>query len=127
MPAIELTESLAKAGARCFMYRFDFPIPAFRHALGACHAAEVPLVFGTHRTAWLKPIYLGSKGADRLSATIQDAWLSFARSGVPDDSVAGAWPSYEEAKRPTRILSAQKNSEPVREDPEASARKFWRE
>ena len=125
IPAIELAESLAIAGGKCFMYRFDFPIPAFRHALGACHAAEVPLVFGTQHAPWLRPIYLGSKKADRLSAEIQEAWLSFARSGVPEDSVATAWPIYEIKDRATRILTASGSDQPVVLDPEAEARRFW--
>lgn len=125
MPAIALAETLARAGSRCFMYRFDFPIPAFRRALGACHAAEVPLVFGTQRAPWLLPVYLGSSKADRLSATIQDAWLSFAGSGTPSDPVAGPWPAYQSAGRATRILDAEPAGAPVADDPEAGARVFW--
>ena len=127
MPAIALAESLAQARSTSFMYRFDYPIPAFRRALGACHAAEVPLVFGTQRKSWLKPIYLGSKQADRLSNVMQDAWLSFARNGVPRDTDVSAWPRYDPASRSTRILAASGRSEPVLMDPEADARAFWLE
>ncbi len=127
MPAIALAESLVRTGSRSFMYRFDYPIPAFRRALGACHAAEIPLIFGTQRTSWLKPIYLGSKKADRLSTVMQDAWLSFAHSGVPRDSEMSAWPRYDPVSRSTRILTASGPSEPVLMDPEADSRAFWLE
>lgn len=125
IPAIELAETLAEAGGTCFMYRFDYPVPAFRHALGACHAAEVPLVFGTQKKLWLAPIYLGSRRADRLSHVIQDAWLSFARSGDPEDAEAPVWPRYETVHRATRLFAADRAGEPVVEDPEADARVFW--
>ncbi|MCP4204803.1 MAG: carboxylesterase/lipase family protein [bacterium] len=125
MPAIELAEALTRAGSNCYMYRFDYPIPAFRQALGACHAAEVPLVFGTQRTRWLRPLYLASKKADRLSEVIQEAWLAFASSGVPSDSELSAWSLYEAAGRSTRILGAAGASEPILMDPEADARRFW--
>jgi para-nitrobenzyl esterase len=130
MPAIALAESLTRAGSNCYLYRFDFPIPAFRHSLGACHAAEVPLVFGTQRTRWLRPIYLGSRKADRLSETMQEAWLSFAKNGVPSDKEVPAWPAYNLVERPTRILDATGVSEPVEpvlSDPEAESRRFWME
>lgn len=127
MPAIALAESLTRAGASCFMYRFDYPIPAFRNALGACHAAEVPLVFGTQKAPWLRPLYLGSKKADRLAGLMQDAWLAFARTGRPGDSDVAKWPRYELGERKTRILGAGASAEPVTEDPESSARLFWRQ
>ena len=127
IPAIALAESLARIGSKSFMYRFDYPIPAFRRALGACHAAELPLVFGTQRTSWLKPIYLGSKKADRLSTVIQGAWLSFAHSGIPRDLEMSAWPRYDSDSRSTRILAVSGSSQPVLMDPEADARAFWLE
>jgi len=125
MPAIALAESLTRSGASCFMYRFDFPIPAFRNALGACHAAEVPLVFGTQRSPWLLPVYLGSRSADRLAEVIQEAWLAFAESGHPRDAEVAAWPRYEMGSRSTRILGNSKEIDPILGDPEAAARVFW--
>lgn len=125
IPAIELAEVVRARRSNCFMYRFDYRIPAFPHALGACHAAEVPLVFGTQRSPWLLPIYLGRDSADRLSRTVQEAWIAFARSGTPRDSAAGAWPRYESEGRATRILGSPRKEESVVDDPEAAARTFW--
>ena len=125
MPAIALADTLTRSGARCYLYRFDYPIPAFRRALGACHAAEVPLVFGTHRSRWLKPLYLGSKQADRLSEVIQAGWLSFAHSGLPSDPDVAAWPRHETIHRPTRILAAAGSGDPIQMDPEGEMRAFW--
>lgn len=125
MPAIALTETLIRAGASCFMYRFDFPIPAFRSALGACHAAEVPLVFGTQRSPWLLPVYLGSKSADRLAEVIQQAWLALAGSGTPRDAEVAAWPRYDVESRSTRILGGSDGTDPILRDPDDAARVFW--
>ncbi|MCP4200747.1 MAG: carboxylesterase family protein, partial [bacterium] len=125
LPAVNLADALTRGGSNVYLYRFDYPIPAFKSALGACHAAEVPLVFGTHRTRWLKPLYLGRRQADGLSGVIQEAWLSFALSGAPRDSVVSEWPVYDPSQRATRILDAPGRLEAVVEDPERETRQFW--
>ena len=125
LPAIALADALAQSGAYAYLYRFDYPIPAFRNALGACHAAEVPLVFGTHRTRWLRPLYLGRRAADELAGRMQAAWLAFARSGVPGDAELDAWPGHDPSSRPTRILDAAGRADAVSADPESSIRAFW--
>ncbi len=125
LPAIALADALTGRDSRVFMYRFDYPIPAFKNALGACHAAEVPLVFGTHRSRWLKPVYLGRGSADRLSSIVQDAWLTFARSGTPKDAEVREWPLYDAAARSTRILGGGEAAQPTLDDPESRTRRFW--
>lgn len=125
IPAIALADALSAGGSRVYLYRFDQPIPAFRTALGACHAAEVPLVFSTHRTRWLKPIYLGRRKIDELSDVLEQAWLSFSAQGAPKDSAAGDWPRHARTDRVTRILGAPGGLEPVVRDPESDTRAFW--
>ncbi len=106
MPARDLANRQSRHTGAVFLYRFDQPIPAFRHSLGACHAAEVPLVFGTHRTALLRPLYLGSRRIDSLSRLMQSAWLSFARTGRPEDDEIGPWPEFEPEGDSTRALGS---------------------
>lgn len=128
-PATALADAQSSHAA-VYSYRFDLPIPAFRHSLGACHAAEVPLVFGTHKTPLLRPLYLGSKRVDDLSNTIQDGWLEFARSGRPRDAELGDWPRYRPKNGPeeksedrqTRIFGG---SQPVLNRPEADSIRLW--
>jgi para-nitrobenzyl esterase len=43
----------------------------------------------------------------RLSQEIQDAWISFARSGRPGHPGPGDWPTYEATRRATLVLGEQ--------------------
>jgi para-nitrobenzyl esterase len=47
MPAIQLAEAQQAHQTSTYMYRFSWPSPAVRGMLGACHAVELPFVFGT--------------------------------------------------------------------------------
>ena len=77
-------ERLAAAQARhapTWSYLFSWSPPLVRRRLGACHALEVPLVFGTFQHPLLRGLYLG--GAREAAREIQRAWLAFARDGRP--------------------------------------------
>ncbi len=92
VPAIRLAESQLPHQARTFLYQVDWESPARRGTLGACHAIELPFVFGT----------LGRTGDDRMSGTgpdaerlsnqMMDAWIAFARRGDPSHPGIGDWP-----------------------------------
>jgi para-nitrobenzyl esterase len=122
LPAIQLAEAHAESGGRTFMYRFDLEIPLLPRTLGACHAAELPLVFGSFDHPLLRLVYLNSSRARRLSRQMQGAWTGFARSGDPAVEGAGQWPCYEPEERLTMILgkSCRVESAPVDE-----VRRFW--
>jgi para-nitrobenzyl esterase len=67
-----------------------------RRRIGACHALEVPLVFGTFRHPLLRGLYLG--GARAAAAEIERAWLAFAREGRPGPG--GDWPPAPARPKP---------------------------
>jgi para-nitrobenzyl esterase len=45
----------------------------------------------------------GPKAA-ALSGAMMEAWIAFARTGDPSNTLAGTWPSYDTAKRATMIF-----------------------
>jgi para-nitrobenzyl esterase len=67
--------------APTWSYLFSWSPPLVRGRLGACHALEVPLVFGSFQHPLLRGLYLG--GARAAAHEIQHAWLAFAREGRP--------------------------------------------
>ncbi|WP_444921465.1 carboxylesterase/lipase family protein [Microbulbifer sp. CnH-101-G] len=73
----------------CYHYHFTQPLIA-QPLLGACHAVELGYVFGTHGEDSLQTLYGGETKAHILSASIQEAWLSFAEKGNPGVD----WPVY---------------------------------
>jgi para-nitrobenzyl esterase len=94
-PAERLVAAHA-AHAPTFSYLFSWSPPLVRRRLGACHALEVPLVFGTFRHPLLRGLYLG--GARAAARELQQAWLAFARDGRP--APAAHWPAAPAAPRP---------------------------
>jgi para-nitrobenzyl esterase len=87
-------ERLAAAhGARApvWQYLFTWAPPLARGRLGACHAVELPLVFGTLRHPALALLFSGGHG---LSRRIQARWTELAHTG----SLAG-WEGYTEKRR----------------------------
>ena len=63
-------------------YEFTFKSGAAGGALGACHALELPFVFGQLHHPGVK-VFLGGDAPAGLSEAMQDAWLRFAHHGDP--------------------------------------------
>ena len=120
MPGVRLAELQLRAGAPAFVYQFVYTSPAARGALGACHALDLPFVFGTYtnpgqdRFAGLGP------GVEKLSETLMQTWLSFAESGTP--SARPDFVAYDETRRPTFLFDVESR---CAEDPLGEERAAW--
>lgn len=116
MPAVELVEAQTRNGQDAYSYLFTWTNPA-GGPLGACHALEIGFVFGN-----MEPLFCGTgPDADHLSDCIQDAWLSFARTGRPGGKTIGEWPPYGE-KRMTMLLDRECRAEAA---PYDDVRQLW--
>lgn len=60
--------------------------------------------------------------AKALSEKVQDAWISFAKTGNPEHPNLKPWPAYDADRRATMVLSKDSHSE---EAPMDAQRKFW--
>jgi para-nitrobenzyl esterase len=120
IPSLRFAEAYLESQAPVFMYLFSYASPALRGLLGACHALELPFVFGT----------LSAKGQDRfagtgpavqaLSETMMRSWLSFAEHGEP--RALPAWQPYDLAQRPTLVFDLQSR---LALDPLGEERRAW--
>lgn len=122
LPAIELAETQARLGAPSYAYLFTWESPAFGGSLHSCHALEIPFVWGTLVYPGISAFSGGGPEAQALSARMQEAWLSFARTGEPVDAVTGAWPRYDGERRATVVLGP---GGPVAEAPLDEERRAW--
>lgn len=121
IPAVRLAEAQAVSQPQVFMYRFDWRSPLLGGALGACHALELPFVFGTLELPGLANFTGGGSEALELSTAIMEAWAAFARSGDP--STPGLrWPAYDASTRATMILDSARR---VEDRPHESERLCW--
>jgi para-nitrobenzyl esterase len=97
MPTLHLAQAHAAAGGRTFLYEFRYP--ASVASLGACHAIDVPLVFGNYQA--LGQMLFGPEppaGVVALGDLMREQWAAFAADGDP------GWPPYAPGRRMTRIF-----------------------
>jgi para-nitrobenzyl esterase len=104
VPAIRLAEAQAPQQPRTYKYFFTWSSPARRGTLGACHALELPFVFGTLDAPTMDRFAGKGPEAEALSAQMMDAWIAFARSGEPGHATLPSWPAYDAAKRATLVF-----------------------
>ena len=102
-PALIAADEVRSAeGGQMFVYEYQYD----KGWLGAAHAVELPLVFGTHKLAILgrlAGVTQNPEKGERLAAHVRSAFASFARDGTPcgggeGDGGAGpdprVWPEY---------------------------------
>jgi len=114
IPAMHLADAHARNSADTFTYEFAWRSPAFDGRLGACHALEIPFVFGTlgHAT---EPL-MGSDPPQHLAESMHAAWVAFAAHGDP------GWPRYDLDRRVTMHFDTESACVI---DPLAAKRKLW--
>jgi para-nitrobenzyl esterase len=120
IPAIRLAEAHSLQQRHTYMYLWTWPSPALGGALGACHAVEIPFVFGTLDAPGMAQFSGSGPEAEWLSAQVMDAWVGFARKGRPRNVGWPDWPPYTETERATfeigrvpRLLSSPLDAERI--------------
>ncbi len=122
IPMLRVADAQREAGGTVFAYHFTRPAELLGGSLGACHAAEVPYVFGSVGApaglAWTG----GGAEVERLSANRMDAWTSFARDGVPRASGLPDWTPNTTERRAPLVHGTPCSMEL---DPGAVTRRLW--
>jgi para-nitrobenzyl esterase len=111
IPCLRVAEAHLAHDPRTYVYLFSHESPASRGALRACHALELPFVFGTLDTPTQDRFAGKGPEVERLSAHMMDAWIAFARGGDPSHAALGDWPRYDTARRPTMVFDRQSRVE----------------
>ncbi len=104
MPSVRFAEAYRAHQPRTFMYLFTYESPAMRGALRACHALEIPFVFGTLAAPFQDRFAGRGPHVNALSEVMMDAWLAFARTGNPSTLSAGDWVPYDPERRATMVF-----------------------
>ncbi|GHB36426.1 carboxylic ester hydrolase [Streptomyces viridiviolaceus] len=119
MPSLHLAEAHLRGGGRAHVYELTWPAPGNGGALGACHALDLPLLFGTFHADLGALLFGGtepSPDALALSARFRASWTAFARTGDP------GWPAYDTERRLVQVLDAAPVVAPY---PEETTRRLW--
>ena len=114
IPSLRATEAQAARSTAAYSYLFTWPSPA--PGIGSCHAVDLPFVFGTLDSKGADAFAGSGPAAEALATRVQDAWLSFARTGNP------GWPAYDLTTRPTMLLGETCE---VAADPMSAERAAW--
>ncbi|MEU9555642.1 carboxylesterase/lipase family protein [Streptomyces fumanus] len=118
-PTMRLAEAHLAGGGRAHAYELTWSAPGAGGALGACHALDLPLLFGTFGAdlgLLLFDAAEPSPEARALSARFRASWTAFARTGDP------GWPAYDTERRLVQVLDADPSVVPY---PERTARRLW--
>jgi para-nitrobenzyl esterase len=118
--AIIEAELRAQQGAPAYAYQLDWGSPLDGGKWGACHTLDIPLVFGTLAA----PGSLTGDGdeARRVSATMQQSLLAFARSGDPGYPGLPRWEPYTLPRRQTLVINVDSR---LVDDPRGAERELF--
>ncbi len=103
-PSLVLAAAQTHHRTDAFVYLFTWETPVFGGYLGSCHALEIPFVFGSVRHPAIAAFTGGGPTAEALSQRMQQAWVSFARTGDPSHGDVGSWPAWDPLDRATMVF-----------------------
>lgn len=106
-PSLSMAAAQRRQRTDTFVYLFTWETPAFGGLLGSCHALEIPFVFGSVHRPVIAAFTGGGPDAESLSASMQAAWLSFARTGDPSHEGIGRWPTWDPGRRATMVFGKE--------------------
>jgi para-nitrobenzyl esterase len=108
-------------GAPVYTYLWEWISPAYGGKFGAVHAMDVSASFHNERDAILGG---GSQDALRMCGALATTWVSFAKTGDPNNALIPHWPRFDRAQRATLVLDRETR---VVGDPYGALRRFWRD
>lgn len=120
IPATRLADAQS-SHAPVFQYLWRWASPAWGGMVGAAHAIEIPFVFDLVEDHRLH-VFVGPEAPRELARATHEAWVAFARSGVPSVEALGAWPTVDAEGRPVMVLDT---TSAVELDPGSISRRFW--
>jgi para-nitrobenzyl esterase len=118
IPSLRIGELQSSHSNDVFMCQFNWD----KGLLGACHASDIPLVFGCADNGVGQFLTGGGEGAKKLSKAVQSSWIAFARSGNPATDRVGQWPPF---KRDTRKTMCFDETIQLQDDPLEQEREMW--
>ena len=122
IPAILSAEIHQNHQPDTYMYLFTWESPAFDGRLGACHALEIPFIFGTYSTSGMTELAGIGSAVENLSNQMMDAWVAIARSGNPNHQGIPDWQPYDNQSRATMFFGRETF---VENKPFESTRAVW--
>jgi para-nitrobenzyl esterase len=118
--AIIEAELRAAQGSPAFAYQLDWRSPADGGKWGAFHTLDIPLMFDTLTAR--ESLTGDGEAARRVSATLQQALLAFARGGDPNYAGMTRWEPYTLPRRATLVIDLESR---LVDDPRGAERRLF--
>ena len=110
----------AQGAAPVYMYLFTWETRVLDGRLKSCHALEIPFVFDN--LSYAERFVGNATECAVLAERMSEAWLAFARTGVPAYRDLPTWPAYTPDERATMTFDATCR---VVNDPGGDLREAW--
>ncbi len=118
IPSLRIAEAQSEHNQNVFMFQFNWD----KGGYGACHASDIPLVFGCTENPAGQLLCGSDPGAAKLSTKVQNCWIAFARSSDPSTDGVGKWPAFEDEGR--RVMCFDDETS-LQTDPFAGSGDLW--
>jgi para-nitrobenzyl esterase len=104
MHTYRFAKALNAAGNPVWMYRFDYA----KLSLGAAHASELAFV-------WYKPASkeFTDSAKKQLALQMHAAWVSFIKTGDPNNPSLPNWPRYEQETKEVMLFDEKSRATPI--------------
>jgi para-nitrobenzyl esterase len=128
VPAREMMNAHALAGGPVYAYEFALPSPVRNGEFGACHAMEIPFVFGNLDQMGVNEFVGDDLGQGTPARAVSDqmnrSWAEFAAAGVPRGPNGSGWDRYSMANEKQMHFGADIH---LRRDPHSERLSWWNE
>jgi para-nitrobenzyl esterase len=118
--AIVEAELRAEQGSPVYAYQLDWKSPKDGGKWGAPHTLDIPLVFGTLEKQG--SITGTDESAQKMSAQMSDAFITFARTGNPNTPSIPTWTPYTLPRRETLVFDVPSQ---LVDDPRGAERRLF--
>lgn len=118
--AVIEAELRARQGSPAYAYQLDWRSPEDGGKWGAFHTLDIPLMFGTLTASG--SLTGDGEPARRVSSTMQQALLAFARTGDPNYSGLARWEPYSLPRRQTLVFDVESK---LADDPRGAERRLF--
>ena len=104
----------AQRSAPAYLYYLTWETPVADGLFKTPHALDLPLMFDNVDMA--RALLGPGPQPQALAGTMADTWITFARSGDPNNAAIPTWPAYDTRRRATMLFDAtpRVENDPVR-------------
>ncbi|NND55703.1 MAG: carboxylesterase/lipase family protein, partial [Xanthomonadales bacterium] len=103
-----------------YLYQFNWSSPVLHGAIGAIHGIDVPFTNGNLEA--FAPLLGDLELVRELADTVSEAWVNFAKHGIPSSSNMPTWTPFDNKQRATMVFDS---SIELQYDIDSEMRNIW--